>query len=143
MVAHRVVVLIVGEGHDVAGGAVPVGKDGPVVLNRPPVLGATDEAVFDGVGKGPYGRVWMIGGRLVALWVLVLSVPDRGLLLLENEPEEEGVLVGTGRVTFVGGEVPVETGSEELYVGMEALGADESGGKGTEPVPTGPVESGG
>jgi hypothetical protein len=135
MVAHRVVVLLVGEGHDVAGGAVPVGKDGMVVLNRPPVLSAADEAVFDGVGKGPYGRVWMIGGRLVTLRVLVLSVPDRGLLLLENEPEEEGVPVGTGRVTFVGG--------EELYVGMEALGADESDGTGTEPVPTGPVESGG
>jgi hypothetical protein len=122
---------------------VPVGKGGKVALNGPPVLSAMDEAVFDGVGKGPYGRVWRTGGRLVTLCVLVLSVPDRGLLLLENEPREEEVPVGTGKVTFVGGDVPVGTGSEELYVRIEALGADESGGKGTEPVPTGPVESGG
>lgn len=73
----------------------------------------------------------------------MLSVPDGGLLVLLNEPVDEDSPVGTGRVTFVGGDVPVGTGSEELYVGMEALGADESGGKGTGPVPTGPVERGG
>jgi hypothetical protein len=73
--------------------------------------------------------------------VLVLSVPDRGLLLLLKENEAEvpvgtgkvtflggDVPVGIGRVTFVGGNVPVGTGSEELYVGIEALGAVSSGG---------------
>ena len=111
-----VVVLIVREGHDVAGGAVPVGKGGSVVLKRPPVLSTIDDPVPDGVGRGPYGRVWITGGRLVTLWVLVLSVPDRGLLVLLNENEREEDPVGTGRVTFVGGDVPVGTGREELYV---------------------------
>jgi hypothetical protein len=55
----------------------------------------------------------MTGGRLVAIWVLVLSVPDRGLLLLLKENEGEEDAVGIGRVTFVGGDVPVGTGSEE------------------------------
>jgi len=58
----------------------------------------------------------------------VLSVPDRGLLLLVNESVEGDVPVGMDMVTFVGGNVPVGTGSEELYVGIEALGAVESGG---------------
>ena len=84
----------------------------------------------------------MTGGRLVTIWVLVLSVPERGLLLLEkeNEAEEDPVPVGTGRVTFVGGDVPVGTGSEELYVGIEALGAVESGGYGIGPVPDGKLK---
>jgi hypothetical protein len=133
-----VVVLTSWEGHDVAGGAVPVGKGGNVVLNGPPVLSAMDEPVPEGVGKGPYGRVWMTGGRLVTIWVLVLSVPDRGLLVLVNENEEDPV--GTGRVTFVGGDVPVGTGSEELYVGIDALGAVESGGYGIGPVPDGKLK---
>ena len=60
------------DGHDVAGGAVPVGKGGKVELNGPPVLSAMDEPVPEGVGKGPYGRVWITGGRLVALIVSVL-----------------------------------------------------------------------
>ena len=64
-----------------------------------------------------------------------LSVPERGLPVLEKEPG--AVPVGTGRVTFVGGDVPVGTGSEELYVGIEALGAVESGGYGIGPVPDG------
>lgn len=46
---------------------MPVGKGGKVVLNGPPVLSAMDEPVFDGVGKGPYGRVCITGGRLVTL----------------------------------------------------------------------------
>lgn len=141
------------EGHDVAGGAVPVGKGGNVVLNGPPVLSAMDEPVPEGVGNGPYGKVWMTGGRLVTIWVLVLSVPDRGplLWLKENEAEDPvgtgkvtfvggDVPVGIGRVTFVGGDVPVGTGSEELYVGIEALGAVESGGYGSEPVPDGKLK---
>ena len=128
MVAHIVVVLTSWEGHDVAGGAVPVGNGGNVVLKAPPVLSAIDDPVPDGVGRGPYGRVWMTGGRLVTIWVLVLSIPDRGLLVLLKENEREDDPVGTGRVTFVGGHVPVGTGSEELYVGIEALGAVESGG---------------
>ena len=53
MVAHIVVVLTSWEGHDVAGGAVPVGKGGNVVLNGPPVLSAMDEPLLDGVEKGP------------------------------------------------------------------------------------------
>ena len=130
-----VVVLIVREGHDVAGGAVPVGNGGNVVLKGPPVLSAIDDPVPDGVGNGPYGRVWMTGGRLLTICVLVLSVPDRGLLVLLNENEREEDPVGNGRVTFVGGDVPVGTGREELYVGIEALGAVESGGYGTGPVP--------
>ena len=64
MVAHRVIVLTVCEGHDVAGGAVPVGKGIDVPLNGPPVLSAMDDPVLDRVGKG---RVWMMGGRLVTL----------------------------------------------------------------------------
>jgi hypothetical protein len=92
----------------------------------------------------------MTGGRLVIIWVLVLSVPDRGPLLWLKENETEvpvgtgkvtfvggDVPVGIGRVTFVGGDVPVGTGSEELYVGIEALGAVESGGYGIGPVPDG------
>lgn len=79
----------------------------------------------------------------------MLSVPDRGLLLLlkENEAVPVGigkvifdggdVPVGIGRVTFVGGDVPVGTRSEELYVGIEVLGAVESGGYGSGPVPDG------
>ena len=70
----------------------------------------------------------MTGGRLVTIWVLELSIPDRGLLVLLKENERADDPVGTGRVTFVGGDVPVGTGSEELYVGIEALGAVESGG---------------
>lgn len=77
----------------------------------------------------------MTGRRLVTTWVLVLSVPDRGLLVLLKENEGEEDPVGTGRVTFVGGDVPVGTGKEELYVGIEALGAVESGGYGIGPVP--------
>ena len=135
-----VVVLTSWEGHDVARGAVPVGKGGIVVLNGPPVLSAMDEPVPDGVGKGPYGRVWMTGGRLVTIWVLVLSVPDRGLSLLVKDNEVEEDPVGAGRVTFVGGIVPVGTGREELYVGIEALGALESGGYGIGPVPDGKLK---
>ena len=82
----------------------------------------------------------MTGGRLVTIWVLVLSVPERGLLLLEKENEAEEAPVGTGRVTFVGGDVPVGTGSEELYTGIEALGAVESGGYGIGPVPDGKLK---
>lgn len=84
----------------------------------------------------------MTGGRLVTIWVLVLSVPERGLLLLEkeNEAEEDPVPVGTGRVTFAGGDVPVGTGSEELYIGVEALEAVESGGYGIGPVPDGKLK---
>lgn len=72
----------------------------------------------------------------------MLSVPDRGLPLWEkeNDPEEDPVPVGTGRVTFVGGDVPVGTGSEELYVGIEALGAVDSGGYGIGPVPDGKLK---
>ena len=116
---------------------MPVGKGGNVVL--PPVLSAMDEAVPDGKGTRPYGRVWMTGGRLVTIWVLVLSVPDRGLPLKETENEEEAP-VGTGRVTFVGGDEPVGTGNEELYVGIDALGAVESGGYGIGPVPDGKLK---
>lgn len=82
----------------------------------------------------------MIGGRLVTIWVLVLSVPERGLLLLVKDNEVEEDPVGAGRVTFVGGIVPVGTGSEELYVGIEALGALESGGYGIGPVPDGKLK---
>ena len=139
MVAHMVVVLTSWEGHDVAGGAVPVGKGGNVVLNGPPVLSAIDDPMPEGVGKGPYERVWMTGERLVTIWVLVLSVPDRGLPLMLTENEEEAP-VGTGRVTFVGGDVPVGTGSEELYVGIDALVAVESGKYGLGPVPDGKLK---
>ena len=53
MVAHIVVVLISWVGHDVTGGAVPVGKGENVVLKGPPELSAIDDPVPDGVGKGP------------------------------------------------------------------------------------------
>lgn len=36
--------------------------------------------------------------------------------------------VGMGKVSLVGGDVPVGIGSEELYEGIEALGVVESGG---------------
>jgi len=62
-----VVVLIVCGGHDVAGGAVPVGKGGNVELNVPPVLNAMDDPVPEGVDNGPYGRVWITDGRLVTI----------------------------------------------------------------------------
>jgi hypothetical protein len=123
-----VVVLIVRDGHDVAGGAVPVGKGGKVVLDAPPVDNAMDDPETEGVGKGPYGRVWMTRGRLVTLWLLVLWVPDRGLLLLVKVSKEVNAPVEAGKVWLPGGDVPVGMGREELYVRMEALGADESGG---------------
>jgi hypothetical protein len=48
-----VVVLIVSDGHDVAGVAVPVGNGGKVALDEPPVDSAMDDPETGGVGKGP------------------------------------------------------------------------------------------
>lgn len=100
------------DGHDVAGGAVPVGKGGKVELDGPPVLSEMDP---EGVGKGPYGRVWITGGRLVMLILSVLSVPERAPLVLLMVFEDV----------------------EAFDDGTEALGAVERGGYGIGPVPVG------
>lgn len=104
IVSNDVVVLMTCDGHDVAAGAVPVGKvnvvplkGGDILLGpltRPPVLSAMEEPVPEGVGieKGWYEgilRVCTTGGRLLTIWDWEIVVPDRGLPV--NEAVKERV----------------------------------------------------
>jgi hypothetical protein len=92
VVAYRVVVLTDIGGHEVAGGAVPVGNVGKVPLNEAPVLRAMEAPPVE------------VDGRRVKPWVPTervwtrLKVPERGLFELLKDPEIEPVPVGSESV---------------------------------------------